>query len=270
MYTKPSFLKLPDGQLYYEKLGFGDPIIFIHADSLDCRMWNEQFKYFSKKYTVIRFDLRGFGKSSLPNIQKYSLQDDLHTLIQKLNIQKPHLVGLSLGGNVAINYYLEHPEKVRSLVLADSGLSGLKYSNRFYQDINSVAKLAKHKKLDEAKKMWLTLPFFKYSMNNPKISEFIKQMVADSSGYRWYGKTQPLQKYPNSAKMLDKIKVPALILYGEYDIPDFISVSKYLHENIPNNKLVEIPLAGHLSNLDNPVEFNKEMERFLDAEINSS
>ncbi len=229
MKIKSSFLKLEDGKLYYETAGSGEPMIFIHADTLDTRQWQEQMKYFSKSYQTISFDLRSFGKSSLPTNNPYSFVEDLHSLIVGLGLQKVILVGLSLGADVAVNFALEHPEKMKKLIVADAGVAGLKYSEQFYKDINSILDSAKKGDLESAKSKWSSLPVFNYSLKNKEVAGKIKEMVDKTSGYRWYGKNQPYQKYPDTSNHVNIITAPTLIMYGENDADDFINVCISLH-----------------------------------------
>lgn len=118
--SKPVTGTLPvviGGRLYYEVQGEGEPLILLHAGGMDSKMWDAQFDYLSKQFRVIRYDLRGFGRSSKPEQPFYPV-DDLYQLMQHLGIKRASLVGLSMGSGVALNFALEHPEMVEKLVLA--------------------------------------------------------------------------------------------------------------------------------------------------------
>ena len=130
--AKPSTItgKAPinGADLYYEIKGNGSPIILIHGTALDRRMWDDQFDRFAKKYKVIRYDLRGHGKSTDPVTGvPYSHVQDLNVLMEYLKCDKAALVGLSSGGKVAIAFTLTHPEKVAALVAADPVIDGFSY-----------------------------------------------------------------------------------------------------------------------------------------------
>ena len=114
-----------DTRLYYEVSGSGHPLVLIHGLALDTRMWDDQFQAFSEYYRVIRFDLRGFGNSTLPTGDQYAYFDDLFALLNYLDISQAHILGLSLGGSVAVDFALAYPEATSSLILVDvSGLDG--------------------------------------------------------------------------------------------------------------------------------------------------
>src|SRR5579863_9031077 len=109
--------------LYYEVMGEGHPLVLVHGGYMDRRMWDDQFAAFARHYRVIRYDVRGFGKSELPPVP-YTDRQDLHTLLSFLGIEKTYLVGLSLGGEIAIDFTLDYPDMVDALILVGSSISG--------------------------------------------------------------------------------------------------------------------------------------------------
>src|SRR5712692_4395233 len=110
-------------KLYYETLGEGHPLVLLHGGYMDGRMWDDQFAVFAERYWVVRYDIRGFGKSKMPQVP-YSNVQDLYELLKHLQIEKAYLLGLSLGGMIAIDFTLEHPEMVDALVLVGAAMSG--------------------------------------------------------------------------------------------------------------------------------------------------
>lgn len=262
-----AFLTISGSKIYYEKAGTDDPIIFLHADALDRRQWDAQVSYFSKKYTVISLDIRGFGKSDTPSDASYSFSEDLLACMDALSINKAHLVGLSLGAAIAIDFALTHADRVLSLALADSGISGDGFDEKFIADIQRVTDKAKHNDLPGAKKAWLSLSIFDYSKKMPEVWKAVEAMVGDTSGYRWSGANQPIDISPPAAARLSDIHIPTLVLVGEHDIEDFQRKSKLLHEKISGSQLAVIPQAGHLSNMDNPDVFNQIVDKFFDGII---
>jgi pimeloyl-ACP methyl ester carboxylesterase len=109
-------LAVTGGQLYYEAKGEGQPLILLHAGGMDSRMWDAQFDRLSQVFLVVRYDLRGFGRSSKPGQPFYPV-DDLYQLMRHLGIKRASLAGLSMGSGVALDFALEHPEVVEKLVL---------------------------------------------------------------------------------------------------------------------------------------------------------
>lgn len=260
---RSGYKNISGSKIYYEIFGLGEPLIFIHADALDCRQWDNQIEYFSNKFKTIRYDQRGFGKSDIPSDTPYSFADDLDKLMQALNISKAHLIGLSLGAAEVINFTVSHPEKVFSIVLADAGIDGDGFNQEFRDAVKTPIELAKKGKIGEAKKAWSNLHFLDSSRSNLRVWNLVLKMINDTSGYRWYGTNQPIHSKPLSIERLEEIHVPTLILVGEQDIPDFQRKSLLLHKRIPGSEFLVVSNAGHLSNMDNPFVFNKVVDSFL-------
>ena len=100
-------------KIYYEVAGGGPPLVFVHGYALDRRMWDDQFEIFAPRYRVVRYDLRGFGRSGVPTAAPFSNHDDLRRLFDVLGIERAHICGLSMGGGVTIDFALEYPDRVR-------------------------------------------------------------------------------------------------------------------------------------------------------------
>src|SRR5947208_6867645 len=106
--AKAGFIEVSGTSLYYEEMGEGHPLVLIHGGYMDRRMWDDQFAIFAEQYRVIRYDVRGFGKSALPTVP-YADRQDLYELLTALGVQSAYLLGLSLGGVIAVDFALEHP-----------------------------------------------------------------------------------------------------------------------------------------------------------------
>jgi pimeloyl-ACP methyl ester carboxylesterase len=116
-------LSVNGGKLYYETTGDGLPVVLIHAGYLDSRMWDSQFETFSRQYQVIRYDVRGYGKSSRSE-SNYSDAVDLKSILDHLKIDRAVLVGVSMGGRIALDFAVEYIDRVRALVLINFGIRG--------------------------------------------------------------------------------------------------------------------------------------------------
>lgn len=243
--------------LCYQTNGDGTPIIFIHGFSLDSRMWQPQIDFFAKTNQVITYDMRGFGKTNPPN-KSYSHVKDLQALLASLKIDKAHIVGLSLGGEVAIDYVLTYPNTVLSLTLADTSLGG-------YSSTVDWRVYAKEQGLEQAKENWLNHPVFAPSNRNPSVAKQLKAMVGDYSGWHWLNVDPRIKLDPPALDRLGEIKVPTQIIVGELDLPYYHDIAKILTNHIPNSKLHTIKDAGHMTNLENAVKFNKIVDSFINT-----
>src|SRR5688572_28623774 len=108
MTTETGFAEINGARIHYEVAGDGPPLVFLHAYTLDCRMWDDQFEHFTDRYRVVRYDTRGFGRSDVPTEAPYSNHEDLRLLLDHLDIDRAHVCGLSSGGGIAIDFTLAH------------------------------------------------------------------------------------------------------------------------------------------------------------------
>lgn len=114
--SRSGYCPVKHGKLYFEMTGSGEPIVLIHGGQMDCRIWDAEVELLRSNYRVIRYDVRGYGRSPAPT-EVYSLHEDLARLLDRLEVPKAHLVGLSLGGAAAIDFAIAHPERVGKLVV---------------------------------------------------------------------------------------------------------------------------------------------------------
>jgi len=260
------FVEINGTKIYYEIAGTGEPLVLIHGWSFDTRCWDSQFDVFAKDYRVLRYDLRGFGRSALPDTGKsYSHTEDLISLLDYLNIKEAHILGHSFGGKIAFDFIFNYPERTISLILPDAAMDvpGLKLPEDVFAWIRDTWKTGREKSIKEAKKIWINGPPFKPAMNNPLSALLVKQMIEDYSGWHW-ANNDPCN-YPAlfSPERLKEIKVPTLILVGELNPKIYHEWADIQHKNILNSKKEIVPNAGHALNIENPEKFNEFVLRFL-------
>ena len=256
-----NYCPVPDGRLFYTKAGTGPALLFIHGFCLDHRMWEEQVSFFSEWYTCISLDLRGFGKSSLPSEKSYSNHEDLYSLLDFLQIREPVvLIGLSMGARAATNFALSYPQRSRALVLVDGAIDGFKFTNF---DLGYIYAAAKESGAAVANRMWLNHPLFESAGKNALVSQKLEQMVMSYSGWLWTNKNPAITIAPPAIEQLHKLTMPVLILIGQLDIPDFINLADFIHDQVKHSVRIEIPNAGHMSNMENPEIVNIAIRQFL-------
>src|SRR5579883_2650659 len=117
------YVDVEGGKLYYEVAGTGHPFVLIHAGVADHHMWDDQFPVFAQRYRVIRYDTREFGLTTSENVS-YSNRQDLYDLLRHLGVEKTYVMGCSLGGQIAVDFTLEHPDMVDALIVVGGGISG--------------------------------------------------------------------------------------------------------------------------------------------------
>lgn len=251
---KSGYIEIPSGKIYFEESGEGIPIVFLHGFALDNRIWDNQFKYFSRTYRAIRYDLRGFGKSSLPTDQKYSHHEDLLFLVNSLHVTKSIITGLSLGGAIAINYCLLYPNRVSRLILVDSDIGGYKKSN--------LSKM--YESVETGRKLWYSNPLIARALRKRSVAKKLKQIIDDYSGWHWLHKDSYKEDItPKAIERLSDIHVPTLIIVGEKDEKYFIDAASELLSRIPTSKLNVLKGVGHLSSMEAPLRLNRIINHYL-------
>ena len=251
-------------KLYYEMMGEGHPLVLIHGGLMDRRMWDGQFELFAKDFKVIRYDIRGYEKSDPPK-EKFSHVEDLYSLLTFLNIDKTYVLGLSLGGMIAIDFTLEHPEMVDALTPVASGLNGYPYTDteNLSQKYQRIFKTAEEQGIDKAVDLLMELPFFTPVDENNEIRQRMRTMAKEN--YTTWSAPQDMQIWPSppSLERLSKMKAPTLVIVGDHDVSDIFGVADALESKIPGAEKVIIQDAGHHVNMEKPEEFNRVVLDFL-------
>ncbi len=257
--------------LYYEVEGEGHPFVMVHGGLVDRRLWDEQFDVFAQHYKMIRFDMRGFGDSGLykADMAPFRLDDDLYELLRFLGIEKTYVMGLSMGGAVAIDFTLAHPEMVDALIPVAMGLSGFEGdddSNKpLWMEIDTAIKAGELEKAAElSTRMWTDGPLRTPQQVDPSVRERVKAMTLRN--YRRPDDVdgpEPLEPEPPAAQRLADIKVPTLIIVGDADVREILTIADTLVASIAGAKKVVIPNTAHHLNMEKPAEFNRIVLNFL-------
>lgn len=256
------YLNIGECQLFFKTKGEGFPIVFIHGGNMDSRMWDEQVSFFSQHFRVIRYDIRGFGKST-PSRNPYFPADDLLLLLTYLDVPSTNLVGLSLGGTISLEFALSYPEKVKKLVLSGPGLGGYQFSEETIKRQIEILKIAHEEGTEKAVDCWLKDPMMAPAMENPGIAEKIKKICLENP-YPYSLDFTPLRSIkPPAISRLREIQAPTLIIVGERDDKEIRNIADLLEKNIPRAKKILIKGAGHILNMEKSEEFNKILWNFL-------
>ena len=210
-------------RLCYQFTGIGPPLVLLHGFTLDLRMWEAQVAAFAPYYRVLRYDLRGFGGSALPGTTTYNHADDLCALLDHLGIATAAIIGLSMGGEVALDFALAYPERVRALVLADAMIGGYPWSAAWQAATAPVWRMAREAGVVPAKALWLAhRGLFGAALEQQAVATTLIRMVEDYSGWHWCNR-DPREKPPQpTIERLTQIATPTLIITGEHEDPNFI------------------------------------------------
>lgn len=252
------FAEVNGTSLYYELAGTGHPLVLIHGSPLDTRMWIEQVEVFAQQYQVICYDVRGYGRSAPPVGNEYTHADDLRALLTYLGVAHAHVVGLSMGGAVALDFALTYPAIACALVLVDSALSGFSWSPQTFESLNDP-----QSSVEERKQLFLEHPLFAPAREHPQVTSRLKQMIFDYSAWHWanHDPERPLE--PSAIQRLHTIMAPVLIAVGERDLQAFHLIADLLQYAIPDTEKVVLPGIGHMTNMEDPNTFNQIVLNFL-------
>src|SRR5687767_2941853 len=225
--------------LFYEFSGAGDPVVLIHAFSVDRRMWQPQVAALESRFSVVRYDLRGHGRSAAP-AGPYTAHGDLREILDTLNISRATLVGLSAGSEVATNFALAYPDRVSRLFLSSPGLNGypvppLPWATPTFQ-------AAGRGDAEGAARLWADTPIMALRANQAA-RETVRSLVTDNWRLWTYRRTeQPL--VPPAAKRLAEIKVPVAVVTGALDLPHIREAADVIVKGVTDGRLITIPGAG--------------------------
>ena len=257
------FHDVRSGRLYVESVGAGTPVILLHGFGLDLRMWEPQVTALADKFLVVRYDLRGYGRSTAPTSEAYSHADDLAALLTDLGTGPAHIVGLSNGGRNALSFAMAYPQAVRSLTLADSALDGYAWSEEWKARWTGIYLAAKSGDLEGARRSWLGHPLFAPARAQPGVASRLAEMVRDYSGWHWTHRDPGLVPDPPAIALLNTVRARTLVIVGERDLPDFQGITDVLVAGINGASKIVIPNAGHMSNMEAPAEFNEALLGFF-------
>jgi pimeloyl-ACP methyl ester carboxylesterase len=258
--VKSGFAPVANGKIYYEEAGSGPAVVLLHGGQLDLRMWDEQFALLAPHYHVVRYDARGFGKSPAATAP-FANEEDLAQLLQYLKIDKATLVGLSLGGRIAIDFVLAHPEMTDKLFLAAPGLGGFRFSpDPNEQKIFEAAQQGDWQKSADA---WLSSGYMKPAMENPAIAPKIRQLALDNAHEELDNFALVKELKPSAIARLNQIKARTLVVVGDRDVHDIDEIAGLVRIQVPDSELAVVKGSGHMINMEKPEEFNRLLVEFL-------
>jgi len=240
-------------------------IIFIHGFPLNKSMWDTQAEALKENYRVIAYDIRGHGNSD-QGIDEFFIElfvTDLLRLMEKLGIERSILCGLSLGGYIALNAVLKHPDRFDGLILNDTQCIAdtPEIKENRCQAIISIKEKGVEQYADESiKKLFAPKSYTK----KKNVIAAVKEMIISTTKQSLCNTLHAMAERKETCDQLPEINIPVLIMVGKEDKITPIAAAQQMHEKMFNSKLEIIQHAGHLSNLENPTAFNTHLVNFLE------
>jgi pimeloyl-ACP methyl ester carboxylesterase len=232
-------------------------------------MWDSQWEDFTRSYRAIRYDMIGYGKSS-PAQGPRCRRDDLYQLFQHLGVERAMLLGCSMGGEVTLDFALEHPQMAAGLVLVSSTPSGFQPQGAPPANLLEMIGASQKGDLQRASELqiriWVDGPFRQPEQVNAGVRERAAAMNRISVKNDTWARAdlKPLRPLvPPAIERLDQVCVPTLIVDGALDDPEILRAGELLHTQIRGAKKIILPESAHVPNMEKPAEFNQAVLRFL-------
>jgi 3-oxoadipate enol-lactonase len=258
-------LTVNGARIHYERTGSGFPVIFLHAGIADSRMWEPQVEAFARHFDVIRPEERGFGQSELP-AARWSAVRDLLAIMDTLALKPAHLVGCSMGGGLAIDFALDHPERVSKLVLVGTSISGANFGEKYpelWADVKAADEARDMPALNQAEmKLFLGGPRRSIDRIDSRLRELFLDMNATSMNSDFDAAPHD-DLDPPAVERLEEISAPTLLVIGDEDVPPVADGTELLMQRVKGAHKAVIHDAAHLPNLEHPGEFNRVVLDFL-------
>lgn len=261
--TQSGIAEVNGTKLYYEVAGAGPAVVLIHGGAVDSRAWDGQFEELAKRHTVVRYDLRGAGRSASLK-EPFSNTEDLYQLLRHLKIAKASLVGISRGGGIAFDLTLDHPEMVERLVLVSANLSN---TPKVYEEMfERTTEVGKREGAAAAARVWGLDPY-QGPQRKEAVPQVLKIIEENVVRFRRIDGAPAVRQLASSDKprseRLGEVRAPTLVIFGEKDAPDARANYERWAKGIPGAKRLSFPRAAHLVPVDMPSEFNKAVLDFL-------
>ena len=266
-------LTTDDGvRLAFEETGSGTPVVFVHEFAGDLRSWEPQVRHLSRRYRCITWNARGFPPSDVPDdtgaYSQNRARDDVLAVLDALDIERAHVVGLSMGGFATLHFGLAHPGRARSLVVAGVGYGAEPdQRERFRSEADITARILRTEGMAAWAAAYSLGPTrVQFQNKDPRGWREFADMLAEHSAAGSAHTQQGVQKERPSvfdlADGMRKLTVPTLVVTGDEDWPCLVP-SVFMKRTIPSAGLLVVPNTGHTVNLEEPAAFNAALADFF-------
>lgn len=259
-------LETNGARIYYEAEGSGEPVVMVHAGVANLRMWDDQVAALRDSYRVIRYDTRGFGRTETDAVE-FSNRADIAALLDRLDAESAHVVGLSRGGSIALDFAIEYPDRVRSLVVAAGGIGG--YESPDEADASTFAQPDAWLEARDWESLsdWETAYWADGPGQPPdRVDPALRAKVHD-----WILTTYQAEKEEGEPQRLDppavgrlgELRAPLLVMLGTLDDPGTSESMRHLAQVVPGARLEVFEASAHMLNLEQPERFNALLLEFF-------
>ena len=256
-------ISVPGATLVVETAGNGEPpLLLLHGLASNRTLWDFVWDDLAAGRRAIRYDLRGFGGSVAVSDAPFRHSKDLVGLLDALEIERCDILGVSLGGSVALNFALDHPGRIRRLALISPGLTAWEWSDDWRARWRTIVEAAQAGNICGARELWWDHPLFATARALPAVAEKLQETLQAYSGAIWAEGDREEPAMPDLDR-LPFLNVPTLLLTGAADLPDFRLIAELVEAAAPDVQRIDYAGAGHMLNLERPENVSAEVIKFL-------
>jgi len=247
--------------LHVETTGAGPVVVLVHAFHMDLRQWDEQLPALTG-YRVVRYDVRGHGKSEPPG-EGYAAHEDLAAVLRDLGVERASIVGHSMGGQIAVDFALAHPGNVDRLVLVSPGIGGFNAPPaEWFKPIIEAVRAGDSRRAGE---LWWESPFMAGVRARGSAGDPCRQIVMDNARIWTLPRRADATDQVPAIKRLSELKARTLVIVGERDEAPLRTLAQRIVTDAASARLVDIKGVGHMAPVERPGEFNRALVDFLRA-----
>lgn len=268
MAAESGFIDVEGGRLYFEAEGDGSPVIMIHAGVAHLRMWDAQVAAWRDRHRVIRYDARGFGRTLTEDVP-YSNRADLAAVMDHVGVDDAHIVAISRGAMIALDFAVEQPDRVKSLVWVAGGVRGFQADDdprlqQLWPEMERLEEQQEWERLVELEtRVWTDGPGQPPDRVDPDIRQ--KMVKWNLENYRAEQPAeQAIQPDVPAAQLLDRLTMPTLFVWGTFDEQPVGVAGQKLAAEVKGARSHVFEGVAHMVNLERPDEFNRLVGDFLD------
>jgi pimeloyl-ACP methyl ester carboxylesterase len=263
--AKADFAAVDGGRLFFELAGMGSPVVLIHSGITDSRSWAPQVGAFAARHRVLRYDLRGMGRSDVGH-GSYSNVADFVMLLGAVGFERAAVVGVSMGGALALDVALQHPDRVSALVLVGAGISGRQPPDAFKTQMEEIEGLYERGLINQVVERELEIWLYGKGRTAVDVDPAVREAVREMDQYnteRFPADAKPERIDPPATGRLGEIRVPTLVIVGDLDVDHVQDAARVLSQEIVGARLAVMQGVAHVPNMERPEEFNRLVLDFL-------
>ena len=263
--TTGRYLDVAGTRLYCEVAGSGTPVVLLHGGWLDLRQWDGQFEELAREHLVVRYDARGYGRSPLGTVP-YSHHEDLAALLEALDVRRPHVVGLSNGGAIAVEFAVWAPASVRSLVVGAAPMRGHDLGPEFMTGMRAVVVAGAAGRKDECLAAAWDFAPLRVAGDLPEVRRRVDQLIREHE-FAYARPDAPKRGWiePPVSQRFGEITAPTLVVLGDGEMPALTEQGRAMARAIPAAEVAVIEGAGHIVNLERPAPYLAVVQHWLRA-----